>query len=139
MFNVFKVGDIITGLPINGYGHTNEHTTMQVMDVTSLTTKMIVKIIDSQNPLNRAQIGRMHIVANTDEKFVLITRLESIVYHTPTDMLEPLQFGQPPVITEEDLIDAAPIVVYPPIPTSATVTYTTDYRYGKTFKFNGGF
>lgn len=111
MNNVFKVEDIITGLPGNKYGITNEYATLEVLSTHEINGTMIVKVISTTRPTNQGQVGTQHSVTNSGKKFRLLEQPEPIVYIKPVDILEPLQFGKLSVLTDEIIEELEPIPV----------------------------
>jgi hypothetical protein len=70
MLNTFVVGDIIQGLPNNGYGYTNEDMTKaRVIHIRPGTINMVIEVFDHMYP---EIIGRTYDVDNDTDKFKLI-------------------------------------------------------------------
>ena len=69
---LFKVGDIVTGKPNNGYGVTTSEAIMEVIDIDEEDETMEVKVLSTSNHINHCWVGRNYYV---DQNLFVLTSL----------------------------------------------------------------
>lgn len=90
MYDVFKAGDIIEGLPHNGYSITGAHVIMRVKEA-PFGQDMLVEILCDFDSFDTVPQKEWR-VQNNDEKFTLYTPLVCAPDSIPTDMPAPIAF-----------------------------------------------
>lgn len=89
----FEVGDIITGLPMNGYIICTNKTIMEVIDTGLPRQFMQVRILEDNRSTRWNREGHTATVSNDFTKFKLVSDPDPIPDVAPKDISAPIKFG----------------------------------------------